>query len=252
MPTSKHLAPIKIACLATITLLGSTACAQAPDAAKPVLMHNEPHHRLLLENSFVRVFRFSLPARDATLLHPHDFPYVSVTLGSADFINAVAGKPEAHAMLTDGQIGYSRGGFAHSVRTDATPFNNVTIELLQPQGEPRNLCQKIIEAPLDCPPGDADKLPPGSQKKLFETAEIVVTAFSFDHSMNYSEMGPSQLLVVEQDSALQVNMPGGPSKTLHAGEVLWLEARKKWTIVTPTDKSTRFVLIHFKGIEVAK
>ncbi|HEY2120611.1 MAG TPA: hypothetical protein VGH37_15580 [Candidatus Acidoferrum sp.] len=252
MRTSKNPASLKIAWLLSVTLLGSALWSQTPEATKPVLMQNEPHHRLLLENSYVRVFRFSLPAHDATLLHPHELPYVSVMLGPADFINAVAGKPEAHATLTDGQVGYSRGGFAHSVRTDATPFNNVTIELLQPQGEPRNLCQKIIEAPLDCPPGDMDKLPPGSQKKLFETGEIVVIAFSFDHSMNYSEMGPSQLLVVEQDSALQLNMPGAPSKTLHAGEVLWLEARKKWNIVTPTDKTTRFVLIRFKGIEVAK
>jgi hypothetical protein len=66
--------------------------------------------------------------------------------------------------------------------------------------------------------------------------------------MNYSEMGSPQLLVAEQDSDLKVEVAGAPSKTLHAGEVQWLEARKKWTIVTPTDKTTRFVLIRFKGI----
>ena len=108
----------------------------------------------------------------------------------AGAINAVAGKPEMHLSMTDGQVGYSGSGFAHLVRTDAgSAYNNLTIELLRPQGEPRNLCHKITEGPLnDCPAGNVDKLPADSPlrliaqairlNRLFETEEISVTSFT--------------------------------------------------------------------------
>src|SRR5216684_5224699 len=90
--------------------------AQAP-AAVPI--PQEPHHHLVLENDYVRVFRVSVPAHDATLLHQHDVPYVYVSLGPADVINAVQGKPEARIVMADGQLGYSSGHFAYIARTDA-------------------------------------------------------------------------------------------------------------------------------------
>jgi hypothetical protein len=65
--------------------------AQAPVA---VPIANEPHHHLVLENSYVRVFHVSVPPHDATLLHQHDVPYIYVSLGPADVINAIQGKPE--------------------------------------------------------------------------------------------------------------------------------------------------------------
>ncbi|MGB7844983.1 MAG: hypothetical protein WBL63_05155 [Candidatus Acidiferrum sp.] len=236
-------------------------CAQTPETPKPVPIKEEPHHRLVLENDYVRVFRFSLPGHEATLLHAHELPYVAVALGPADYINAVPGKPEAHVVLTDGQVGYSRGGFAHIVRTDAGgSFNNFTIELQHPQGEPRNLCQKVTDGPVaDCPTSKADAaagnpsvktLDQAVEKKpLFETGEIVVTSFSIALKEDYSESGaqPARLLAVEQDSELKVDVPGERSKSLHGGEVLWLEAGKEWRIATPGDhKVTRFLLITFK------
>src|SRR6266446_5900637 len=127
-------------------LLSPSLPAQAPVA---VPISKEPHHHLVLENDYVRVFRVSLPAHDATLLHQHDVPYLYISLGPADVINAVQGRPEARIVMADGQLDYSPGHFAHIARTDSDiPFNNVTIELLRPQGEPRNICEKIIEGPV--------------------------------------------------------------------------------------------------------
>jgi hypothetical protein len=46
---------------------------------------------------------------------------------------------------------------------------------------------------------------------------------------------------------LQVDLPGEPSKSLRSGEVLWLDAGKKWTIITAGEKKlTRFLLLQFK------
>src|SRR5713101_6915485 len=136
---------------AALLLLTFSLNAQAPVA---VSIPKEPHHHLVLENEYVRVFRVSVPAHDATLLHQHDVPYLYVSLGPADVINAVQGKPEARIVMADGRVGYSPGHFAHIARTDAgLDFNNVTIELLKPQGEVHNLCEKIVEGELgECHP----------------------------------------------------------------------------------------------------
>lgn len=232
--------------------------AQAPTA---VPIAKEPHHHLVLENDYVRVFRVSVPAHDATLLHQHDVPYLYVSLGPADVINAVQGKPEAHLVMADGQLGYSPGHFAHIARNDSDlPFNNVTIELLKPQGEPRNICEKIVEGPVKECSSDFSKLPANSplialaqamrQRGLLETDEMRVTSFSFALKQNYSDSGlqSPQMLVVEDNSELQVQWLEEPAKSLHAGETLWLEAGKKWTIVTPgPNMVTRFLMIKFKG-----
>ncbi len=237
--------------------------AQAPIA---VPIANEPHHHLVLENDYVRVFRVSVPAHSATLLHQHDVPYLYVSLGPADVVNAVQGRPEARIVMADGQLGYSPGHFAHIARTDAgSTFDNVTIELLHPQGEPHNLCEKIIEGPVkNCESSGSSAVPADSPlralvratgpKRLFETEEILVSSHSppAPIEQHYSESTPHsvQLLVVEDNSELRVDLAGEPSKSLHSGDVLWLEAGKKWTIVTPGQhRVTRFLLVRFKESE---
>jgi hypothetical protein len=224
--------------------------AQAPVA---VPIPKEPHHHLVLENDYVRVFRVSLPAHDATLLHQHDVPYVYVSLGPADVINAVQGKPEARIVMADGQVGYSPGHFAHIARTDAgSTFDNVTIELLKPQGEPHNVCEKVVAGPFnDC--GNRDSSSSFQVKQLFYTDEIQTESFWFAPGVNYSEPAsePGELLIAYENTELRVDLPGKPSKSLRGGEVLWIDAGKLPTIITVGEnKVTRFLLVRFKGRNV--
>jgi hypothetical protein len=243
----------------TLLLLTFSLNTQAPTA---VPIPKEPHHHLVLENSYVRVFRVSVPAHESTLLHQHDVPYVYVALGPADVINAVQGKPESHLVMADGQLGYSPGHFAHIARNESgTPFNNVTIELLHPQGEPRNLCEKIIDGPLnDCQNSDANKLPSDSplraparyakMEKLFETDEILAESVSLAAKTSYIQSGsqPSQLLIALDNSEVRVDVHGKPSKSLLSGEVLWLVAGNPPTIVNRDGHGTsRFLLLSFKN-----
>jgi hypothetical protein len=252
--------PVKSALLTLLLLLTFSSRAQAPT---PVDMANEPHHHLLVENSYVRVFRFGLPAGESTLLHAHNKPYVAVSIGAADFANDVAGKPEVRGKTVDGQVSYSRGGFAHVARADAgVPFNNITIELLHPQGEPRNLFQKVVDAPLHCPSEACDQpaAAPGAEMKikpLFETDDVLVTSFAFPAKESYSEPGVqrARLIVAGEGSALQVQMAGNAqqakvtAKTLHSGEVLWVNAGEKLAILASGEnenKVTHFCILSFK------
>ena len=96
----------------------------------------------MFQNEFVRVYNVAVQPLDATLLHQHDLPYLALSLGPVDIVNAVRGKPEARLKLQDGDIIYSPGGFAHIARTDAgMPFNNVTVELAMPR-ERREICTR--------------------------------------------------------------------------------------------------------------
>lgn len=188
----------------------------------------------------------SIPGHDATLLHQHDVPYVYVALGPADFVNAVAGKPDVRVVMTEGQIGYSRGGFAHIARTDAgSAFNNVTIELLKPQGEAQNVCAKIVpdaaEAP--CPDTPARRKNEVFGPALFRTDEITVRLSP--HGPNGGTIiGPGRgtLFVIASGDGIQKIEKGKPAETLSAGSVVWLPpgsnttfnnvSGKPWTALT--------------------
>jgi hypothetical protein len=245
-----------------LLLLTFSLNAQAPTA---VPVKDEPHHHLVLENSYVRVFRVSIPANDATLLHQHDLPYVFVSLGPADFTNAVAGKPEVEAKLADGQLGYSRGGFAHIARTDhGLPFNNVTIELLHPQGEPHNLCEKVIDGPLGAcsepapsepPANSAARVTPFKARPLFETSEVRAVSNTLEARSRYTHSNGkfAMLFVVANDSELQIEFPGEPARSPHSGEVLWLDAGGTATISCPLKQgASRYWVFFFKDAKPAQ
>jgi hypothetical protein len=239
--------------LLSIALLCSASNLQTPAAPTAVPLATEPHHQLVLENSYVRVYRVSIPAHDATLLHQHDLPYVSVSLGPADFVNAVTGKPEAHVVLADGQIGYSRGGFAHIARTDSgVVFNNVTIELLKPQGEPQNLCAKVVPAsPLasSCPDAAPAPKKETSSVPQFKTDEITAQLDSYGPGAQPIEIAARvpTLLVIATGSEIQKAGAAIQKESLSAGSAIWLPAASKTSFSNHSGKPWTVLSLSFEG-----
>ncbi len=251
-------------------LLSSAVYAQAPSSdfssqyptasPGPVPISEEPHHRLLLQNDFIRVYNVMVPPLDATLLHQHDHPYLYVTLGPADIINAIVGKPELHQILQDGETHYSPGHFAHVARTDSgMPFHNITIELLRPQGIAKNLCKEVLPGqPSECPQQQAagnaakgKKTPPESADDdvpYFETDEIRVDLFKVASGHDYVDAAPKvhALLVALTDANLDANLGGEHISFLHGGDVLWLPAGEHRRIVDFLGTRSSFLLISFK------
>src|SRR5258707_225355 len=210
---------------------------QSPTAPPgPVPIGEEPHHRLLLQNDFTHVYIVMVPPLDATLLHQHDLPYLYVTLGAADIINAIVGKPELHQILQDGETHYSPRHYAHIARTDSgMPIQNVTIELVRPQGTPKNLCKDVLSgAPLNCPEQKA--APDNSKAKkgqpapavaaedvlYFETDEIRLDLHKVSSGKDYVDATPQSdaLLVALTDANLDANLGGEHVSFLHGGDVL--------------------------------
>jgi hypothetical protein len=238
---------MKIAFCSELLLLTFSVSAQAPTA---VPIAKEPHHHLVLENEYVRVFRVSVPGHDATLLHQHDVPYVYVSLGPADVINAVQGKPEAHLVMADGQVGYSRGGFAHIARTDTVPFNNVTIELLKPQGDPHNRCMKVVASePLrGCENPVITHLLPNFSEPQFETEDMFVNLVHIGAESKQTTVSMQRggfMLVALNNSEIQVEVKGKPKTTLHGGEVLWTDGHSPALVSNPGKQSTVYLELMF-------
>jgi hypothetical protein len=237
---------------------------QNPTAPQgPVPITEEPHHRLVLQNDFTHVYNVSVPPLDSTLLHQHDLPYLYVVLGPADIINTVTGKPELHQILLDGETHYSPGHFAHVVRTDSgMPFHNITVELVRPQGTPKNLCKDVLPgAPLNCPE-PAPAIPASKGKKTapqvsssgrddipyFETDEIRVDLHRVSSGDDYVDAAPKldALLVGLTNSNLDVNLAGEHIQFLHGGDVMWLPAGQHRRIVDFLGTHSGFLLISFK------
>jgi len=229
-----------------------------PQAAVPV--RNEPHHSLLLQNDYVHVFNVTVPPLDVTLLHQHDLPYLYLTLGFSDLINAVQGKPEAHLIYQDGDTRYSPGGFAHIVRTDAgIAFHNITIELERPQGSPRNLPGKPEDRPLGaCPessndPKQNNQIPFSQVTGCFESDEMRMDEVHVEGGKDYVDASPrtAALLVVMSDANLDVSLGGEHTAFLHTGDVLWLPPTVSRRVGDFLGIKSKFLLLSFKDAVAA-
>jgi quercetin dioxygenase-like cupin family protein len=224
-----------------------------PGSAVPV--KGEPHHVLVLENDYVHVFNVTVPPMDVTMLHQHDLPYVYLTLGTTDLINAIAGKPEAHLKLEDGTTRYTPGGFAHLVRTDAgVLFHNITVELARPQGSARNLGDKAADRPL----GSCAQSGVATKQKgrvvfeqvlpCVETDELRMDLVSVAAGKDFAQASPetAALLIAMTNANLDAWLGGQHDSFLHAGDVLWLPAGTARKVVDLLGIQSQFLLISFK------
>jgi hypothetical protein len=232
--------------------------AAASEAERQIVpLSQEPHHRLMLQNDFTRVYNVMVAPLDATLPHQHDLPYVAVNLGPANLADLVVGKPAAYLVLQDGQVTYSAGAFAHLVRTDSgIPFHNITVELVKPQGTARNLCEQIVTGPLGACPQRTETA--ARKKKAPEPADDDIPYFETDGARvdlikvamgkDYVEESPklNGLLIALSNANLDVNLGGQHISFLHDGNILWMPAGTHRKVVDFLGTRSNFLLVTFK------
>jgi len=239
--------PVRVLILAGllgyVLAVSSFVCAQPNE----VEITAEPHHHLVLENKFIRVFRVEVPPGETTLLHRHNHDYVYVTLGASDLDNRVQGKPAAHVQLQDGETRFLPGNFAHAVRDLATtPFRNITVELLQDK--------EFRDAPS---PWDAAKnedrslqvLTGGSQQILFVKDGVRVSEVELQPGATlprHHHKGP-HLVVAITDLNLRSEIEGQESVALHAkvGDSNWVPGGFTHTLTNVGKESAKFVTLEF-------
>jgi predicted metal-dependent enzyme (double-stranded beta helix superfamily) len=94
-------------------------------ASVEVPVDQEPQHKVVFKNDFVRVIDATLPPGYVTLNHRHDVDNVSVTMSN--------GRDGDAALRGIGRAGFAKGGYAHSV-TNSGPgvMRFIVVELLKP------------------------------------------------------------------------------------------------------------------------
>ena len=132
---------VKRALLPVLALAASVALgAQQPPAADPaaVPIEQEPRHRLVFANEFVRVLDVMLPPLYVSQHHTHTYDNVAVTI-----LPGIDG-PQGQGRI--GFAGYARGGYSHVITNpNIAPMRFIAVELRGPDHS----------AELDAVPQDA-------------------------------------------------------------------------------------------------
>jgi quercetin dioxygenase-like cupin family protein len=215
--------------------------AQSP---AEVEITNEAHHHLALENDYVRVFQVEVAPHDSTLMHRHRHDYVFVTLGDAELTNEVEGKAPVDATLKDGDTRFTPGNFAHIARNRAaTPFRNVTVELMQD------------DKARTSPPAKWDEdrglhlLNAGTQEVLFVKDNARVSEIELQPGAmipSHHHTGP-HLVVAITDLDLRSDVEGqGPMPGhLKSGDVKWLPGGYTHALTNTGKQTAKFVTVEF-------
>lgn len=226
--------------IALVTLAG-LALAQAP---KGVPVAEEPRHHFTFENDVIRAFRVQVAPHDRTMLHRHDRDYFYISIGAADIVNAVQGRPEVSVHMGDMQMGFTKGGFAHVAENRGeAPFRNFTIEFKRPQAKLANRCAKVDPAqPLDCPSLAADST---SITPEFESEDVRVTLLRVQPGakLALADAQLSRLLMPIGEIRASLLRQGGKTAKLQTGKDLWAEGGKGLTIANPGESPARLLSI---------
>jgi quercetin dioxygenase-like cupin family protein len=107
-PPTARLASLP-AKLVGVVLAGSLLCAQA-QLVVPV--DQEPQHKVVLKNDYVRILDATLPPGYVTLNHTHAVDNVSVTVAN--------GRDGEAGLRGLGRVGFSKGGYSHAVTNSGT------------------------------------------------------------------------------------------------------------------------------------
>jgi hypothetical protein len=197
------------------------------------------------------VHEVALPPHDAYKLHRHIVDEIAVTIAGGTAVVVTPDKPDVLQIYKDGDVRFVRTGRVHSTRNiGETTIRNVSIGLLRPQGDARNLCAAILpDQPLHCPALPAAETASRNDQPLFETEQMRAT-LSRVHPQQSATLGESdrdELVIAIDQFVLADSVKMGPGRIMNAGDFLWLE-RKDATRALKNDRGeeARFVTFSFQ------
>ncbi len=123
-------------------LFCNIASAQLP-------VSEEPHHKVVLENEYVRILKGHIPFRDTTLAHLHAANSVVVFLSKSTFAIQIVGEGPVVTTVSPGDakyVAYGEKPVNHRVWNESAPmFHFIVIEMLKKH--PGNDTCSIISQP---------------------------------------------------------------------------------------------------------
>jgi len=186
----------------------------------------EPHHHLVLHNDFVNVYSVHVEAKDSVLLHKHSFDAIGIMLSDSLITVSAPGKPDSHQKVFAGQLRLQPAGYVHSTAIEGdTAYRNVTVELLLPQQELRNVCASVISAQrLNCPSAQSESAA-RSEQLQFATNQTKINLIRLKPRDRVTlDASPQSRLVIVLDDTAIVSAASIPPKALRSGEILWRDS----------------------------
>jgi hypothetical protein len=169
-----------------------------------------------------------VPPHSETLYHQHDLDYIFVTLGDSDVENVRVGEKPVRLLLKDGEVRFTKGGFAHkAINNSDKPFKNVTIELRRGADAPNRIFDRIT--------GNL------AQQTIIADSRTLCDVFTM--RSNGASISKAPLLVVPNAPVRYVEGDEQKPQTtviMQAGDVAWSEREGPHWIMsqnvhTPTD-----------------
>lgn len=249
--------------LVCFLVLCACAAGQTAPATAPVEITAEPFHHLVLKNRKVRVFSVEVPPKAATLMHRHRSDYVFVTLGESVVRNERQGEKPGELRLADGDVRFSKGGFAHIARNlGEAPFRNVTIEVRKPargivrlatcdvnEGIECGFCDVSADGKQKCEwPGDMNALPELEKKEQAYGVYQSVIHLQPASTTGMHSHKADHLVVAVSDLELKSEAQGKPAETIRmkTGEVRWVKGGFTHSLTNMGKQPAWFVSFEFK------
>ena len=196
-------------------------------------LKSEPHHHLVLHNDAVNVYSVQVEPKDSVLLHKHEFDAIGIMLSDTEITVRAPGKPDSHQKVMGGQLRLQQAGLVHSTVIDGdTAYRNVTVELLLPQQEGRNMCATVIVGqPLNCPSANADSAAASSEQPQFATNQTKINLIRLkpQRSVTLGASAQNRLIVVLGDTGV-VSGVNSPPKAVRSGDILWRDSNSSGEI----------------------
>lgn len=222
---------------------------QAAPAGSGVPLAQEPHHRLLYENTDMRILDVLLPAHQSTLLEQHDYNSISVVMSNSVVTVQRLGQVSVQLTLPAGAVRYDRAGLADTLTNDSDqPFHSVTIEFLN---------TRLTAGGCSCTGGAADALcscpnalplPANWERRI---GRVTVAGVTLEPGASYdvkSQKTTRFLVAVTPLDVLNVSIhePHNLDVRLPAGYFHWLAPGPN-TIQNISSQPQRFVKVEFWG-----
>jgi hypothetical protein len=238
--------------LAVMLFLSAGGFAQVPAV---ITMDQEPHHHLSLKNDYVKVFRVEVAPGDSILMHRHDQDTIAIAIGDQMVTVGFPDKPAVHQENPDGQLRLQKTGYVHSTGVDpGTTYHTVAIELLQPQGNPRNLCVAVMAGqPIHCVDVPAN-IPSAKfvEQPQFQSDQTRVDLVRVrpGQKMTIGGLKFFELIVALDPGTLSPAGGKGEGQALHPGDFVWFVNGAQSRVFTNPGKSeARIVKFQFTPID---
>jgi hypothetical protein len=239
--------------LAAALLCFPLVCGAQEQSVIP--LKSEPHHHLVLHNDFVNVYSVQVEPKDSVVLHKHEFDAIGIMLNDAEITVRSPGKPDSHQKVVGGQLRLQQAGYFHSTIIGGdTAYRNVTVELLLPQQERRNICASVNSGqPLNCPSARSDSAVLSEQPQ-FETSQTKVNLIRVKQQQSVTlDASPQNRLVIVLDDGAMLTGANSSPKALRSGDFLWRGSNSPAQIFENTgSKEMRLVTFVFTNEKSAK